>query len=138
MLQTAMSQNLPPVTLEKSEYEAIADLIDNLPSRLSHVSALLEAELVRARIVRDGSMPHDIVRMQSRVAIRQPDADGISQIELVYPDASNFDEGRVPITSLLGAALIGLPPGAKMKWQDRHGKLCELTIVHVEPGIAEK
>lgn len=124
-----INTTLPEVVFRKSDYERIADLVDIMPTRLSHVSSLLRQELARARI--EEKPPTDSVQIHSTVSFRLAGLRRVRQVTLVYPHEADMEQERIPVTSLLGAALIGLRKGSTMRWQNKDGSSQTLTVLKI-------
>ena len=87
-------------------------------------------ELERARVVADGTVPEDIVRMGSSVRYRT-DSGQEPQVTLVYPVDADIAEGRISVMTPVGTALIGLRVGQSITWRDRANKRHMLTVLAV-------
>lgn len=87
-------------------------------------------ELERARVVDDGKVPEDIVRMGSTVRYRT-DSGQEPQVTLVYPVDADIAEGRISVMTPVGTALIGLRVGQSITWRDRANKRHMLTVLGV-------
>ena len=87
-------------------------------------------ELERARVVADGTVPEDIVRMGSTVRYRT-DSGQEPQVTLVYPVDADIAEGRISVMTPVGTALIGLRVGQSITWRDRANKRHMLTVLGV-------
>lgn len=87
-------------------------------------------ELERARVVADGTVPEDIVRMGSTVRYRT-DSGQEPQVTLVYPVDADIAEGRISVMTPVGTALIGLRVGQSITWRDRANKRHMLTVLAV-------
>ena len=120
---------LPEIVFRKADHERIADLVDIMPGRLSHVSSLLRQELGRAQVTE--TPPSDTVQVYSKVSFKLAGLRRTRQVTLVYPHEAAIDEERIPVTSLLGAALIGLKKGATMSWRNRDGMPQTLTVIDI-------
>jgi regulator of nucleoside diphosphate kinase len=91
-------------------------------------------ELERARVVADGKVPDDIVRMGSTVRYRTDSAQE-PQVTLVYPVDADIAQGRISVLTPVGTALIGLRVGQSITWRDRAHKRHMLTVLSVtQPG----
>jgi regulator of nucleoside diphosphate kinase len=108
---------LPPVDVLHDEYERLADVICASP-RATDALALLWSELSRAAIISPVRAPDDLIRMNSVVRYTDLMTGGRRTVQLVYADKEHFQPGDVPITTNLGAALIGLRPGAMFSWTE--------------------
>lgn len=93
-------------------------------------------ELKRARIVPDAMVPPDVVRLGSVVRYRSMLGEERT-IKLVMPDEIEGPSGyRLPVTSLHGAALLGLRAGATMGWLEADGtkhRIEVLSVINPEP-----
>ena len=91
-------------------------------------------ELERARVVEDGHVPDDIVRMGSSVHYRT-DSGQEPVVTLVYPVDADIAQGRISVLTPVGTALIGLRVGQSITWRDRAHKRHMLTVLAVtQPG----
>lgn len=100
-------------------------------------SCLLLRKLRMAHIVRDAELSRKTVSMNSYLEFVHNG--GPPQFcQLIHPSPHAPAYG-LPITSLLGAGLIGLRSGQTILWPDERGTLCDLTIVQVEkcPGLTD-
>ena len=93
-------------------------------------------ELERARVVDDGKVPEDIVRMGSTLRFIT-DAGEDRTVTLVFPAEADIAEGRVSVLTPIGIALIGLAAGQSMDWTARDGRVHRLTVESVggAPGV---
>jgi len=92
-------------------------------------------ELERARVVDDGHVPDDIVRMGSTVRYRT-DTGREAEVTLVYPVDADIAEGRISVMTPVGTALIGLRVGQSITWRDRANKRHMLTVLTVAQPAA--
>lgn len=131
MTSTSRAKAQPPITIRESDAERIANLALGAEDKSPQVAELLLAEINRAKIVPDAQLPRDIVAMQSVVKFVD-EASGLERtLQLVYPQDTDIDAGRISILSLVGAGLLGLKPGQSIRWPDRAGKHRELRIIAV-------
>jgi transcription elongation factor GreA len=94
---------------ENAEYEAAKDKQGFIEGRISE----LEYKLNQADIIDPTKMPKDRAVFGSRVVLENTDTGETVQYQLVGPEESNIDEGRISITSPLGKALVLSAPGGK-------------------------
>ena len=90
----------------------------------------LKAELRRATIVSKDSFPSDVVRLNSKVTIKEEDKDETMELMVVTPDKANIKEKKISVLAPIGTALIGFRQGQKIKWQVPGGKRT-FTILEV-------
>ena len=121
----------PPILLCESDADRIADLAVGVETRLPQVSAMLLKEIDRARVVRDGALPADVVGMGSRVRFRDENAGTERTVRLVYPHEADIAASKVSILTPIGAGLIGLREGQSIRWEDRDGHPKVLQVIAV-------
>jgi regulator of nucleoside diphosphate kinase len=104
--------------------------------RSEFVARVLLAEMERAEIVPDATLPATVVRMYSRVVF---EIDGGEQRAgaVVFPGEANIDEGKISILTPIGAALIGLSPGQMMMLRGADGRSHKLRVISVEAPLPE-
>jgi regulator of nucleoside diphosphate kinase len=122
----------PAITISRSDHEALARLADTTAERNPAVSEELTAELDRARVVADGHLRGNVVRMGSTLRYTT-DSGEDRTVKLVFPAEADISAGKVSILTPIGAALIGLSPGQSIDWEARDGRIHRLTVESVEP-----
>jgi regulator of nucleoside diphosphate kinase len=122
---------LPELIVGDSDHARLTSLATAALDRLPQAAEELLTELDRAKIVADGAVPDNVVRMGSTVAFRTED--GEKRVTLVFPADADIELGKVSVLTPVGAALIGLTKGESMTWSARDGRSHELTILAVEP-----
>lgn len=91
----------------------------------------LEQELKKATVVDQEKLPQDIVRLNSKVTIREEEGNKIMELTLVTPEKANIKQRFISIMSPIGTALIGFRKGARVKWKVPAGKKM-FTIMDVQ------
>lgn len=114
----------PTIWIQRSDYHRLAGLV------ASQAQPVLAGELERAIVCHAGDMPTSVVRMGARVVFRRDLDAPLEWAELVFPDQAT-GEGRISVTSPLGAAMIGLRRGARMAYQDVDGRRRHVVIERV-------
>lgn len=120
---------LPDILLSQADYDALDDLVGDLPGK--GVAALLQHELDRARVASD--LPAGVVGLGRWVRYaddRHPE--DVRRVQLVLPADADIDAGRISILSHVGAGLIGLSEGESVEWPDPSGGRRRLTVIAVE------
>lgn len=94
---------------------------------------LLEEELQRLTLVHSRDEPSH-VRLGSRVVYKDLRTKRRRQVRVVDPADAGADaeENCVSILSPIGAALMGLTPGAIFRWQEPAGLLRAVKVISVE------
>ena len=67
------NRSVPNIVVSNADYERLTDLATASLERLPEVAKELLAEMDRAKIVSDGSVPANVVRMGSTVTFRSDD-----------------------------------------------------------------
>ncbi|HEY6630708.1 MAG TPA: nucleoside diphosphate kinase regulator [Rhizobiaceae bacterium] len=122
----------PTITISRSDHAALARLADSIAERNPAVSEELTAELDRARVVADGHLRDDVVRMGSTLRYTT-DSGEDRTVKLVFPAEADISAGKISILTPIGAALIGLSQGQSIDWEARDGRVHRLTVENVEP-----
>jgi regulator of nucleoside diphosphate kinase len=71
----------------------------------------LENQLDRAKVLKPGSAPEDLVTMNCRVRVRDLDTREVELYRLVYPGKGNGLEGKLSVFAPVGIALLGRRTG---------------------------
>lgn len=103
---------------ENAEYEAAKDRQQFINARIGE----LEYKLGNAQIIDPENLPRDRVVFGSRVRLENTDTGEDVEYQLVGPDESNIDEGRISVSSPLGRAIIGKRPDDEITIQAPGGK----------------
>jgi regulator of nucleoside diphosphate kinase len=132
MLQHHPHNCLPRIIVSETEERYLTTLATTpeLSQRAQHVAQNLLAELERADVVAEGSVPAHVVRMNSQVEF-QIDGGDRRRAELVFPRNADIGEGRISILTPVGTALLGLSPGQSMPVVGNDGREHTLTVTTV-------
>lgn len=125
------SRSVPNIIVSNADYERLTDLATASIERLPEVAEELLSEMDRAKIVKDGSVPADVVRMGSTVTFRS-DGGREHTETLVYPVDEDSNAHKISVMTPVGAALIGLAEGQSISWTARDGRKHELTVLKVK------
>jgi regulator of nucleoside diphosphate kinase len=94
-------------------------------------AASLEAELKKAVIVKKEKFPQDVVRLNSRVLVKEETKDKLIELVLVVPEKANILEKRISVLAPIGTALIGFKQGESVRWDVPAGSRT-FTIMQVD------
>lgn len=136
MREHANNRRKPNIVIGRNEHHRLDRLASSAADRMPEASDELFAELDRARLVADASVPQDAVRMGSIVEYK-PDTGAERTVQLVFPDRADIADGKISILTPIGTALLGLRPGQSMTWQARDGRRHELTVISVRQSDDE-
>ena len=103
---------------ENAEFHAAKDRQGFLEGRIGE----LEFKIANADIIETKKLPKDRAVFGSRVILENIDTGEDVEYQLVGPDESDIDKGRISITSPLGKAILGKKPGAELAVQVPGGK----------------
>ena len=124
----------PAVFVLDDEYEVLADLVCSSP-RATPGIALLWHELERARRVEGGKATSGRVTVGTRLAFTDLTKRESKVATLVLPqDADGLN--RIPVTSSVGAALLGLHAGEVLEWKTASGEVRSVRVDAVERQAA--
>ena len=130
MRDVVRTRSVPQIIVSNADYERLTDLATASLERLPEVANELLSEMDRAKVVQDGSVPDNVVRMGSTVTFKSDDGH-TRTLKLVYPADESVDEHRISVMTPVGAALIGLGTGQSISWTARDGKHHRLTVTKV-------
>jgi regulator of nucleoside diphosphate kinase len=129
MAPNTKKQRKPAITMTRSDHERLSRLAESCMN--AAVADVLLAEIDRARVVEDGGIAANVVRMGSTVRFTS-DLGEDRRVTLVFPGDADIAEGKVSILTPIGAALIGLSAGQSIDWVARDGRFHRLTVAAVE------
>ena len=92
---------------ENAEFEAAKDRQGFIESKLSK----LAYKLSRVDIIDSSRLPKDRAVFASYVVLENIDTGENVKYQLVGPDESDIEEGRISVTSPLGKEILGRKPG---------------------------
>ena len=103
---------------ENAEFDAAKDRQAFVDARLNE----LEYKLSRAEIIDPQTLPKDRVVFASSVVLENIETGENVTYQLVGPDESNIEKGRISVSSPLGKAIIGKKPGDEITIEVPGGK----------------
>ncbi len=103
---------------ENAEFEAAKERQAFLEARISELSYKLN----NADIIDPDKLPKDRAVFASRVVLENIDTGEDVEYQLVGPEESDIDNGRISIASPLGRAIVGRRPGDEISLQAPGGK----------------
>ena len=103
---------------ENAEYAAAKDRQGFIEGRIND----LEYKLASVDIIATDKLPKDRAVFGSKVVLENVETGEDVVYQLVGPDESDIENGRISISSPLGKALIGRKPGDELSLQVPGGK----------------
>ena len=105
---------------ENAEFDAAKDRQGFLEGRIGE----LEYKLGNADIIDPDNIPKDRAVFGCTVALENIDTGETLEYQLVGPEESNIEKGKISVTSPLGRAIIGKKTGDEIMMQAPGGKRC--------------
>ena len=90
---------------------------EQFPAQGKDSAMTLSYELNRAIVVDGDSLPEGCVRLNSRVKVRELSSNKDMEFSIVMPAFANIKEQKISVLTPMGAALIGLCKGEKVRWK---------------------
>lgn len=115
-----MQTTKQPILLTKKDHEHIQYYLRNYYGRNAadrQSATALHQELKRAQLIDNDKLPAGVVRLGSRVKVRELGTNTVLELVIVTPDQANSKEKRISVLSPLGTALIGFCRGVTVKWK---------------------
>lgn len=103
---------------ENAEFDAAKDRQAFLEGRINDLGYKIGC----ADVIDPETLPKDKAVFGSRVVLENIDTSDAVEYQLVGPEESNIDDGRISITSPLGKAIVGKKPGDEVTLQAPGGK----------------
>jgi regulator of nucleoside diphosphate kinase len=128
MPSKARAPALPSIIVSETDADRLFPLAEQIEAR--QPLGLL-AELERADVRPDGKVPLNVVGMNSQVEFVDEAHGEARLVRLVYPGEADIGQGKVSISTPVGAALLGLREGQAIDWPDRDGRVRALRVLRV-------
>ncbi|WP_042339588.1 nucleoside diphosphate kinase regulator [Desulfosporosinus youngiae] len=77
----------------------------------------LEEELTNAQILTSEEIPKDVITMNSKILLRDMDANEEMVYTLVYPAEANLAEDKISVLAPVGTAILGYREGDIIEWK---------------------
>lgn len=122
----------PIPTFTVAEYQLLRNLAKkSITSSNAKDMTLLNGELDRAIIIKDGVIEKDIIRINSFVTVEDISAKRQMKFQIVLPSLANVKENKVSILAPLSIAIIGFKEKDQVEWELPAGTKT-LKIIAVE------
>lgn len=118
----------PPIHLLDTESDLLGDLALRAEHRVPVVAAMLLAEIERAEIHDEASLPKDAITLGSEIDYVDEASGAQRTVQLVLPAEADIEAGRISVMTPMGAGLIGLSTGQTIEWPDLEGRERRITI----------
>jgi regulator of nucleoside diphosphate kinase len=131
MAQSIKKNRKPAITMTRTDSDRLWRLAESYTGKNPTVAEELLAELDRARVVDEGRIAVNVVRMGSTLRFTS-DVGEDRRVTLVFPGEADIAEGKISILTPIGVALMGLSAGQSIDWTARDGRTHRLTVETVE------
>jgi regulator of nucleoside diphosphate kinase len=124
------------IYITKVDQERLRKLINEIPPNSKQYLELTDliTEIERAEVVESTEIPENVVTMNSRIDVVDIDTNKTMTLQLVYPDASDIEHGKISIFSPVGTAILGYKAGDIIEWQVPSGiKRLKIENIHYQP-----
>lgn len=123
--------------IDKTRLGKVIAMADGLNERDRKSLNDLAAELERAEVVPSKEVPPNVVTMNSKVVLRDMEADEKMTYTLVFPDQADINEGRISVLAPVGTAILGYTEGDVIEWPVPSGvRLLRIEQVLYQPEAA--
>jgi transcription elongation factor GreA len=103
---------------ENAEYDAAKERQSFIQGRINE----LEYKLANAEVIDPSKISKDKVVFGAKILLENVDTGDEVEYQLVGPDESDIDKGKISVTSPLGKGLLGKVPGDEVVFQAPGGK----------------
>ena len=122
---------------DSSRLQSLVEFAKRAFTRDRHHVESLEEKLSCAEIVRAHEISPNVVRMNSRVRIRDLDAGRHMDYTLVFPQDADIADNRISVLAPLGTAILGSGIGEEIRWEVPGGvRRVKVEDVHDRPRKA--
>jgi regulator of nucleoside diphosphate kinase len=104
------------IIITHDDYSTLNSYVRGLGS-VKENAALLQEELKKATLVKSEELPVDVVRLNSRVIVKEATKDKLIELVLVVPEKADIKEKKISVFAPIGTALIGFREGEMVKWE---------------------
>lgn len=137
MTNSTFTANENPVLLLKNDFEILNGYVKNLHgmkvNEKKNFRKLYE-EINKAQIVKEEDFPADIVRLDSKVVIKDMGTKRDLAITIVLPQNADIKQKKVSVLAPVGTALLGFRKGQKVSWEVPSGRKY-FKIVEVDNSL---
>lgn len=105
--------------ISNDDYETLSAYVKGLvhiKSFDNKNATLLVQELKKAKLVAKDKLPGDVVRLNSRVSIKEATTGRVMDLTLVIPEKADIKMRKVSVFAPIGTALIGFRQGQEVVW----------------------
>lgn len=138
MTKTARAPARPAITVTAADDAMLSRIAAGAVNTMPELAAELTRELDRARILPEGRVSSDHVRIGSEVRYRDESTGRETSVTLVWPQDADIEKNRISVMTPIGVALIGMAAERSIDWTTRSGDVKRLTVIEVSEPAEEQ
>jgi regulator of nucleoside diphosphate kinase len=109
-----MKKSENQLVIAHEDYEILNNYLRPVAAFDRRNAALLMKEIEKATIVKKDELPQDVVRLNSKVTVKEESRNKVMELVLVVPEKADIHQNMISIFAPLGVALIGFKQGEKV------------------------
>jgi len=102
------------LVIAHEDYEILSNYIRPVVAFDRKNAALLLKEIEKAAIIKKDELPQDVVRLNSKVVIKEESKNKLIELVLVVPEKADIHQNMISVFAPIGIALIGFKQGEKV------------------------
>lgn len=118
------------IFIAHEDYEILNNYVRPAVSFDRGNAALLLKEIKNATIIKKNELPLDVIRLNSKVIVKEESKNKLIELVLVVPEKADIHQKRVSVFAPIGVALIGFKQGEKVNCSTPSGNK-SFTILEV-------
>jgi regulator of nucleoside diphosphate kinase len=109
-----MKKSENQLVIAHEDYEILNNYLRPVAAFDRRNAALLMKEIEKATIVKKDELPQDVVRLNSKVVVKEESRNKVMELVLVVPEKADIHQNMISVFAPLGVALIGFKQGVKV------------------------
>jgi regulator of nucleoside diphosphate kinase len=118
------------LVIAHEDYEILSNYIRPVVAFDRRNAALLLKEIEKATIVKKDELPQDVVRLNSKVVVKEENKNKVMELILVVPEKADLHQNMISVFAPIGVALIGFKQGEQVNCSTPTGNTL-FTILEV-------
>jgi len=119
------------VILCEEDFRLLTALTENVSAQGLKQEGTLSYEIARAKVLPEEKLPANVVRLGSRVKVKDIDSNREMALTIVMPQFADVKQQKISVLTPMGSALIGLSVGARIAWK-MPGGVRNLEVLEAE------
>ncbi|MEP6683880.1 MAG: GreA/GreB family elongation factor [Parafilimonas sp.] len=118
------------IFIAHEDYEILNNYVRSVVTFDRGNAMLLLKEIKNATIIKQHELPQDVVRLNSKVVVKEESKNKLIELVLVVPEKADIHQNMISVFAPIGAALIGFKQGEKVNCKTPSGNK-SFTILKV-------